>query len=211
MKRILCFAFALVCATAISAQTGLEIMNRMNQRLSDRKSEGMGVSVDVKIPILGTVTTKTYSLGNKSRLEVVSSKINTITFIDDTLQWTYIPGSTQVALTNIHSGRANESNGPGMDTGMFDDIPDAYDITIKSENSVKWELLCKRKKSVKDDDYPKNMTLEVRKDTYEPISMNTKMMGINCTMHHFIFGVSESMVTFNPDDYPGVQISDQRK
>ena len=211
MKRILCFAFALVCATAIYAQTGLEIMNRMNQRLLDRKSEGIGVSVDVKIPILGTVTTKTYSLGKKRRLEVESSKINTITFIDDTLQWTYIPGSTEVALTNISTGRDNGSNGPGMDTGMFDDIPEGYDITIKSENSVKWELLCKKKKSNKDDDYPKNITIEVRKGTYEPISMNTKMMGINCSMHHFIYGVSENMVTFNPNNYPGVKISDQRK
>ena len=211
MKRILCFAFALVCTTAICAQTGLEIMNRMNQRLLDRKSEGIGVSVDVKIPILGTVTTKTYSLGKKRRLEVESSKINTITFIDDTLQWTYIPGSTEVALTNISTGRDNGSNGPGMDTGMFDDIPEGYDITIKSENSVKWELLCKKKKSNKDDDYPKNITIEVRKGTYEPISMNTKMMGINCSMHHFIYGVSENMVTFNPNNYPGVKISDQRK
>ena len=211
MKRILCFAFALVCATAIYAQTGLEIVNRMNQRILDRKPEGMCVSVDVKIPIIGNVTTKTYISGHKRRIDVESSKINTITFMDDSLQWTYIPGSTEVALTNLPVGRSNGSDSPGMDAGMFDDIPDAYDITIKSENSVKWELLCKRKKSVKDDDYPKNMTLEVRKDTYEPISMNTKMMGINCTMHHFIFGIPESKVTFNPDDFPGVTISDQRK
>lgn len=193
------------------AQTGQEIVDRMNQMMSDRKADGICVSVDVKIPILGTVTTKTYSLGNKKRLEIETSEINTITFIDDTLQWTYIPGSSEVALTNIKVGNANASNEPGMDVGMFDDIPEGYDITIKSQNSVKWELLCKRKKSNKDDDSPKTITLEVRKDTYEPISMSTKIMGINCTMHHFIFGVSESKVTFNLDDFPGVTINDQRK
>lgn len=211
MKKTLCLLCALAWAMTAFAQTGLEIVNRMNQRITDRKSEGIGMSVDVKIPILGTVTTKTYSLGNKRRLEIESSKINVITFIEDTLQWSYVPGSKEVALTNIRLGGGGVSDNHGMDVGMFDDIPEGYDITIKSQNSVKWELLCKKKKSNKDDDYPKNITLEVRKDTYEPISMNTKMMGINCSMHHFIFGVSESKVTFNPDDYPGVKINDQRK
>ena len=211
MKKILCLVSALVWAMSAFSQTGQEIVNRMNRMISDRKSQGICVSVDVKIPVVGTITTKTYSLGKKSRLEIESSKINTITFIDDTLQWTYIPGNTDVVLTNIQIGNANASDNPGMDVGMFDDIPEGYDISIKSQNAVKWELLCKRKKSNKDDDSPKTITLEVRKETYEPISMSTKMMGINCTMHHFIFGVTEDKVTFNPDDFPGIKIVDQRK
>ena len=210
MKRLLCFAIVLLSATVIFAQTGLEIVNRMNQRLSDRNPEGVCVSADVKIPVMGTVTTRTYSRGSKSRLEVESSKINTITFIDDTLQWTYVKGSTEVVLTNLPIGKGNNSNGPGMGTGMFDDIPEVYDITIKSQNSVKWELQCKRKKGNKDDDYPKHLTLEVRKDTYEPIILNTKIMGISMSMHHFIFGLPESKVTFNPDEFPGVTVVDQR-
>ena len=40
--------------------------------------------------------------------------------------------------------------------------------------------------------------------------MSTKIMGINMTMHHFIFGVTEDKVTFNPDNYPGIKITDQR-
>ena len=211
MRRFLCFAIAFLSATITFAQTGAEIVNRMNQRLSDRKADGIAMSVDVKIPIVGTVTTKTYSLGKKTRLEIESSKVNTITFIDDTLQWTYVPGSSEVLLTNIRPGNANASDNPGMDAGMFDDIPEGYDITIKSQNSVKWELVCKRKKSNKDDDSPKTISLEVRKETYEPISMSTKIMGINCTMHHFIFGVTEDKVTFNPDNYPGIKITDQRE
>ena len=151
MKRFLSFAIAFLSATITFAQTGAEIVDRMNQRLSDRKADGIAMSVDVKIPIVGTVTTKTYSLGKKTRLEIESSKINTITFIDDTLQWTYVPGSSEVLLTNIRPGNANASGNPGMDAGMFDDIPEGYDITIKSQNSVKWELQCKRKKSNKDD------------------------------------------------------------
>ena len=208
MKRLLCFAIAFLSATVTFAQTGLEIVTRMNQRMSDRQSEGMCMSADVKIPVMGTVTTKTYAYGNKRRMDVESSKINTITFIDDTLQWTYVKGSTEVVLTNLNIGK--RSDNPGTDTGMFDDIPDAYDITIKSQNAVKWELQCKRKKNIDDDDYPKHLTLEVRKETFEPISMNFKVMGISMSMHHIIFGIPESKVTFNPDDFPGVTVSDQR-
>ena len=208
MKRLLCFAIAFLSATVTFAQTGLEIVTRMNQRMSDRQSEGMCMSADVKIPVMGTVTTRTYAYGNKRRMEVESSKINTITFIDDTLQWTYVKGSSEVVLTNLNIGK--RSDNPGTDTGMFDDIPDAYDITIKSQNAVKWELQCKRKKNIDDDDYPKHLTLEVRKETFEPISMNFKVMGISMSMHHIIFGIPESKVTFNPDDFPGVTVSDQR-
>ena len=208
MKRLLCFAIAFLSATVTFAQTGLEIVTRMNQRMSDRQSEGMCMSADVKIPVMGTVTTKTYAYGNKRRMDVESSKINTITFIDDTLQWTYVKGSTEVVLTNLNIGK--RSDNPGTDTGMFDDIPDAYDITIKSQNAVKWELQCKRKKNIDDDDYPKHLTLEVRKETFEPISMNFKVMGISMSMHHIIFGIPESKVTFNPDDFPGITVSDQR-
>ena len=208
MKRLLCFAIAFLSATVTFAQTGLEIVTRMNQRMSDRQSEGMCMSADVKIPVMGTVTTKTYAYGNKRRMDVESSKINTITFIDDTLQWTYVKGSSEVVLTNLNIGK--RSDNPGTDTGMFDDIPDAYDITIKSQNAVKWELQCKRKKNIDDDDYPKHLTLEVRKETFEPISMNFKVMGISMSMHHIIFGIPESKVTFNPDDFPGVTVIDQR-
>ena len=107
--------------------------------------------------------------------------------------------------------QSKSSNQGGMNVDIFGDLTEGYDITIKSQNLVKWELACKRKKSNKDDDSPKNMTLEVRKETYEPISMSTKMMGINCTMHDFKFGISEKEVTFNEADFPGVTIVDNRQ
>ena len=87
MKRILCFAIAFVCVTLTFAQTGLEIVNNMNRMMSDRKSEGLCVTIDVKIPIVGTVVTRTYSNGSKTRLEIESSKINLITFMEDSTQW----------------------------------------------------------------------------------------------------------------------------
>jgi len=210
MKKILCLVFALAWAVATFAQTGLEIVNNMNRMMSERKSEGLCVTIDVKIPIVGTVVTRTYSNGKKTRLEIESSKINLTTFMEDSTQWSYNAENNVVIITNLKIG-GSPSETQGMDVSMFDDITEGYDISVKSQNAVKWELVCKKKRSNKDDDAPKTINLEVRKGTFEPISMSTKMMGINCTMHHFIFGVTENKVTFNPDDFPGVNIVDQRQ
>ena len=98
-----------------------------------------------------------------------------------------------------------------MDIGLFDDVADGYDISIKSENLVKWELACKKKRSNPDKDAPKNITIEVRKETYHPLSFSSKMMGLTFTMRDFTFGVTEDQVTFNPDNYPGIKITDKRE
>ena len=214
MKRFLCFAIAFLSATLTFAQTGLEIVNRMNERINSRKADGLSVSVDVKVPIVGLVTTRTWILGDKRRVNVNMKGHDIITFNDGKTNWVYMSESNSVIITNdtIAAMVAQGQNSKGsMDVDMFGDISDGYDVTIKSENMVKWELLCKKKKSNDDDDSPKKITLEVRKDSYDPISMSTKMMGITMTMSNFKFSVTEKDVTFNEADFPGVNITDQRK
>lgn len=204
--------FALVWAMAAFSQTGAEIIDRMNERINSRAGDGISLIVDVKVPVLGAIATKTAVLGEKRRLDVKMKEHNVITFSEKDTIWIYTEETNSIIISNDSvMAQAKSSNQGGMDVDMFGDLTEGYDITIKSQNLVKWELACKRKKSNKDDDAPKNITLEVRKETYEPISMSTKMMGINCTMHDFKFGISEKEVTFNEADFPGVTIVDQRK
>ena len=204
--------FALVWAMAAFSQTGAEIIDRMNERINSRSGDGISLVVDVKIPVLGAVATKTAVLGEKRRLDVKMKEHNVITFSEKDTIWIYTEETNSIIISNDSvMAQAKSSNQGGMDVDMFGDLTEGYDITIKSQNLVKWELACKRKRSNKDDDAPKNITLEVRKETYEPISMSTKMMGINCTMHDFKFGISEKEVTFNEADFPGVTIVDNRQ
>ena len=204
--------FALVWAMAAFSQTAAEIIDRMNERINSRSGDGISLVVDVKIPVLGAVATKTAVLGEKRRLDVKMKEHNVITFSEKDTIWIYTEETNSIIISNDSvMAQAKSSNQGGMDVDMFGDLTEGYDITIKSQNLVKWELACKRKRSNKDDDAPKNITLEVRKETYEPISMSTKMMGINCTMHDFKFGISEKEVTFNEADFPGVTIVDNRQ
>lgn len=204
--------FALVWAMAAFSQTGAEIIDRMNERINSRAGDGISLIVDVKVPVLGAIATKTVVLGEKRRLDVKMKEHNVITFSEKDTIWIYTEETNSIIISNDSvMAQSKSSNQGGMNVDIFGDLTEGYDITIKSQNLVKWELACKRKRSNKDDDSPKNMTLEVRKETYEPISMSTKMMGINCTMHDFKFGISEKEVTFNEADFPGVTIVDQRK
>ena len=212
MKKTLCLLFALVWAMAAFSQTGAEIIDRMNERINSRAGDGISLIVDVKVPVLGAVATKTAVLGEKRRLEVKMKEHNVITFSEKDTIWIYTEETNSIIISNDSvMAQSKSSNQGGMNVDIFGDLTEGYDITIKSQNLVKWELACKRKRSNKDDDAPKNMTLEVRKETYEPISMSTKMMGINCTMHDFKFGISEKEVTFNEADFPGVTIVDNRQ
>ena len=212
MRKFLCTVMALVWASATFAQTGLEILNRMNEMIDSHTGEGVSMFIDVKIPVIGNVSTRTIRVGDKTRmdLEVKGKKI--ITFLEDTIQWIYSPEDNEVVITNAATQvTSNPAADAGMDVGMFSDVAEGYDITIKSENLVKWVLACKKKKSNPDNDAPKNITIEVRKETYQPLSFSTKMMGMTMTMRDFTFGLSEDMVTFNPDKYPGIKIIDQRE
>ena len=211
MRRILCFASALVWALTAFAQTGIEIVNRMNETLKAHDSEGVSMFIDVKIPIVGVISTRTMHVGNKTRMEFEVSDNKIIVFMEDTTQWIYLPQKNEVAITSsAEMSINNPAAESGMYIGMFDDVSDGYDISIKSENLVKWELLCKKKRNNPDKDAPKNITLVVRKETYIPISLSTKMMGVTCTMRDFTFGITEKDVTFNEADYPGVTIVDNR-
>ena len=211
MKKILLFVCALVWAISSFAQTGLEILNRMNERINSHDADGVSMFIDVKIPVLGTVTTKTMHLGNNTRMEIEVSGEKIITFLEDTIQWVYIPAANEASILGSSQKSNNPAADSGMDIGLFNDVADGYDISIKSENLVKWELACKKKRSNPDKDAPKNITIEVRKETYHPLSFSSKMMGLTFTMRDFTFGVTEDQVTFNPDNYPGITITDKRE
>ena len=54
------------------------------------------------------------------------------------------------------------------------------------------------------------MDLVVAKDSYYPRSLSTRVSGVSVTMRDMVFDVTESQVTFNPADYPGVTVKDER-
>ena len=187
------------------AQTPQEIISRMETEMNKHDNEGLIMIVDAKVPIIGTMTTKTYTLGNKVRVEANMMGVDIITWTDGETSWTYNSKKNEVEISKQEG--SSESEG---DAEMFNGITDGYDVTINKETTTTWNILCKKAKSNKDKDAPKKMELVVAKSTYMPISLKTKMSGIGITMRGISFGVTEKQVTFNANEYPGAKIVDKR-
>ena len=201
--------FSIICFLGVAgilvAQTPQEIISRMDAEMDKHDKEGLIMTVDAKIPILGTMTTKTYTLGNKARVEANMMGVDVITWTDGNTSWTYNSKKNEVEISK--QGESPESEG---DAEMFNGITDGYDVTIDKETATTWIILCKKSKSNKDKDAPKKMELVVAKGTYMPVSLKTKISGIGITMRNISFGVTEKQVTFNANDYPGATIVDKR-
>lgn len=199
---VLCF---LGIAGVMVAQTPQEILSRMDAEMDKHDKEGLIMTVDAKVPILGTMTTKTYTLGDKARVEANMMGVDVITWTDGKTSWTYNSKKNEVEISKQEG--SSESEG---DAEMFNGITQGYDVTIDKETAKTWELICKKSKSNKDKDAPKKMELVVAKGTFMPISLKTKISGIGITMRNISFGVTEKQVTFNANDYPGATIIDKR-
>ena len=204
----------LAVAVLALAQTPQEIVSRMEKEMDKHEKDGMSMVVDVKVPILGTMTTKASFLGDRCRIEASMMGVDIITWSDETSEWIYNAKSNEVEIRKLpvktdKEGAARTADGAG-DVDLFSRVSAGYDVSIKKETADAWFILCKKKSTNTEKDAPKSIDLVIAKGTYYPVSLSTKMSGVALTMRDVKFGVSEKMVTFSPEDFPGVTITDKR-
>ena len=207
MKKII-GSILLLCVWAFAAlaQTPEEIVARMEAELSKYDvSEGVAMTVDIKLPIVGTMSTRCYTRGDKMRAEAKMSGVSVTTWSDGVTQWTYNSGTNKVEIE-----KAKESLASDGDMELFDGITDGYDVSLKKEDADAWYLQCKKNKANTDKDAPKTMDLAVRKSDSFPLSLSASMPGIKMTMRDISFGVSEKQVNFDINAYPGAEVVDKR-
>lgn len=210
MKRLTISILALtLCAFSAFAQTADEIVTRMEKELEKHDdSEGMTMTVDVKMPILGTISTKSYILGEKVRMEVKAAGTTVITWTDNVTDWVYMSKTNELTISDSKPNSSDSGSGSEMD--MFDGLTDGYTVSIKKEDDTSWYISCKKRKDNKEKDDPKNIDLVVRKADYYPTSLSASVSGMKMTIRDIAFGVSEETVTFHNDDCPGAKIIDKR-
>lgn len=205
MKRFWCFIACLCLSVVAMAQTAEEILEKMDDVFSRHENEGIAMTVQTKVPILGTVTMKVYSLGEKTRAETSMMGASLIIWDDGVTEWTYNTKDNELEIA--HSMPSSETDG---DADMFTGVTDGYDVSIKKETADAWYINCKKSKSNTNKDDPKNMEIAVAKGTYHPISLSTKMEGLRLTMKDLSFGVTENQVTFDPKKYASAKVVDKR-
>jgi outer membrane lipoprotein-sorting protein len=207
MKKIFTLILGCLMATAAFGQTADEIVARMDEVMGQHdESEGLVMTMDMKIPIIGTFSTTAYTLGNKIRMEANTAGKKLITWMDDTTSWTYDVDKKEIEIENRTSTTSEAEDNAKMLTG----ITEGYSVSIKKQTADAWYITCKKLKTNKDKDDPNTMDLVVAKETYLPISLSATVSLVNVTMRNFSFGVTEDQVTFDQSKYPGVRIVDKR-
>jgi len=194
--------------TATWAQTPREIVSRMEAVMKRHGEEGFAMSLGIKIPVLGAVNTKFYVLGRKMRVEGRFAGTKIVSWSDGVTSWRYNEKKNELEIKNSRDSLYSTSG--RFNALMFKDVTEGYDVVIKKETEDAWQLQCRKSKTNKDSDVPKNMTLVIAKGSYRLVSMKTKMFGMNISTQDISFGVSEQAVTFDLNDYPGASVIDKR-
>ena len=208
MKKIFSVILGCLLATAAFGQTAEEIVARMDEVMGQHsESEGLIMTMDMKLPIIGTISTTAYTLGNKIRMEANTGDGNIISWMNEDTSWTYDVNKNEIEIENRKSSSSEAEDNAKMLTG----ITEGYSVSIKRQTADAWYINCKKLKTNKEKDDPKTMELVVAKDTYRPISLSATLSLATVTIRNLNFGVTESQVTFDPSQYPGARIIDKRQ
>lgn len=208
MKKLFSIIAFIAMAAVAVAQTPEEIISRMEAEMAKHdEKEGLAMTLEMKIPILGTFSSRNYTLGDKYRIEVSEDGKQSITWSDGKTDWTYSSEKNEIEIKKHEVKEKKENEG---DAKMFNGITDGYDVKLDKETSDTWQFICKRSKSNPDKDAPKKMTLVVAKGSYMPVSLSASVSLMTITMRDLSYGVTEEQVTFNPKNYPTATIVDKR-
>lgn len=208
MKKLLSIITFIAFAAVSMAQTPNEIVSRMEEELAKHdKSEGFAMTLDFKMIILGSVSTRVYTLGDKTRMEGLIKDNKIITWKDSKTEWTYDSSKNEIEITKAEPKADSESS---ENMKMFSNVTEGYDVKIDKETPTEWHLRCKKSRSNHDKNDPKKMDLVVEKETYWPVSLTASLKGVTMTMREITYGVTEEQVTFDPKAYPNATVVDKR-
>ena len=205
---MICLFVAMISPTSLLAQTPEEVVQRMTAELNKGESQGMSFDFVMTIPLLGEFRSTNYTLGEKMRMEMVDHGNMTISWSDGVTDWEYDSEKNEVKITKAKPKDNKDNSG---NVGLFKDATVGYDLSFEKKTDDKvWYILCKKNRSNKDKDDPKKMYIADSKADYSAVYLRTKTHGIGISMENFKIGVTEEQVTFNPAEFPGAKIVDER-
>ena len=204
MKRLITIIVFMVIALSALAQTPQEIVSRMEDVMNANESRGIIMLVDIKMPLIGTITSKIYTLGDKTYTKGGMLGQRAYTWTDPETTYVYYPDNNEIVIEDTEEDTDTE-------TQMFDSISDGYDLVLTSENQRAWHIRGRKKKDNKEKDAPKKLEIVISKADYRPLSLTAKDTFMTMTLHGVSFGVNPEKVTFDMKKHAGAKVTDQRK
>ena len=190
------------------AQTPEEILAKMSEVMDEKEKDGMAMTMDMKIPIMGTMSMRMYTLGKKSKMETTLKGHLVIMWDDGKAIRTY--ADNQITVEDSTSG-GDSSSEADENLGLAKSVTEGYDVKLVKETADAWYFACKKQKTNKEKDAPKNIELSVWKDSYCLREMNTSMKGVKLTLRDVTYNITEEDVTFDESRFPDAEVVDKRK
>lgn len=191
---------------SLPAQTPEEIVRKMSEQMDRADTEGFTMDFRIKIALLGEISSHNMVRGDKMRSDVMGKERQVIMWADAQTTWEYNSQTNEITI----SARENAPAPEGSDLSRFDAIKEGYRLKLQKETDEAWYISCKKSKTNKAKDDPKNMELVVAKGSYLPILMKVKQSAVTVCIENVTLGVSEASVTFDPLQFPEATIVDKR-
>lgn len=201
---------AALVALVAWAQTPEEILAKMSEAMDEKENGGMAMTMDMKIPIMGTISMRMYTLGKKSKMETTLKGRLVIMWDDGKTMRTYNGEDNRITVEDSTSG-GDSSSEADENLGLAKSATEGYDVKLVKETADAWYFACKKQKTNKEKDAPKNMELSVWKDSYCLREMNTSMKGVKLTLRDVTYNITEEDVTFDESRFPNAEVIDKRK
>ena len=132
MKRIvIATAMALLCAVSVFAQTAEEIIARMDAVMDRNKDKGIVMTVDIGIPLLGTMSSRTWAKDDNIRLEAEIAGTKVITWSDSESEWIYSTKDNKVTITKLKISDKSRTSESEDSAEMLTGITEGYDVSIE--------------------------------------------------------------------------------
>lgn len=205
MKRF--FSIIVFAALAVNAfaQTPEEIVKNMESVMEQGEQTGMVMTVDIRIPILGTLSTRVWNLDKKSYMEGTMQGRTLRIWSDGVTSWSYDAETNELEIKDEKPGEASDNK-----TSTFKGSSEGYDLSITKETDEAWFITGKKSRANKSKDDPKRLDMVIAKGSFQPINLSSKLNGVRLTIRDFEFGVSEEKVTFDQSMFPDATIVDKR-
>ena len=142
MRRLFSTVIALMAfAFCLSAQTADEFVARMDKEIEKGETQGLAMTMSMKIPLVGEFSTRIKSLGDFSRADADVKGEKVIFWNDQKTSWTYTASKNEIVIENSKSSKNNE------EADLVKGITSGYDVSLKSETDNTWTLKCVKSKS----------------------------------------------------------------
>ena len=209
MKKLVLALVTALMTLAAWAQTPEEILDRMAKAMDGKEAAGMALTMEMKIPILGTMHMRACMLGNKTRMEMKMLGKDGIIWEDGDIQYIYNAKKNEITIEGSSTSAGNSSEAED-NLGLATGVTEGYDAKLLKETDEAWFFECKKQKTNKNKDDPKKINISVLKGSYYLKEMSTSIKGVAVVMKDFDFNVTERDVTFDRNQYPDAQIVDKR-